>query len=76
MFKNRSVQIKFVKDSPQDQQTALPPSYSEISVNPEYIINAATDLGAKAVKGAAILMITYMAVDTLRQVIIKSTVSR
>lgn len=69
MFKNRSLQVKYVKDPTDTTEQLLPTTdLKELS---DDLSNKALQLGTQAVKGIALLMVTYIAADTLRQIIVK-----
>lgn len=72
MLKNRSIQLKFVKDPKKDEPVAPP----ETAFDLDHAAVVATVLGKKAVKGAVIVIAAYFAADTLRLVIVDAVTKR
>lgn len=72
MLKNRSIQLKFVKDP----KKVEPVSQPETTFDLDRAADLATDLGTKAVKGAVIVIAAYFAADTLRLVIVDAVTKR
>lgn len=61
MFRNRSIQVKFVKPQTTSEDDTPDTTIADLA----YI---ATLTGKSLVKGGAALMLAYVAADTLRQV--------
>jgi hypothetical protein len=59
MLQNRHIQVKVAKDSEPGQDTSL--------ADTAYIVHAT---GESLIKGAGALMLTYIAADTLRQIVV------
>lgn len=67
MFKNRSIQVKYVKTPRENSETTSEPTPSVDYV--QIARETAESVGKYVVVGVA----TYVAVDTLRQVLVKLT---
>lgn len=63
MFKKHSVQMKFVKDQKSAEADAP-------KVDPDVYVHIAHETAKDVVKGAAALIGTYVAADTLRRIAI------
>lgn len=64
MFKNRSLQVKVIKDD-----DPLMKNYKPKTTPAEYV-QLARETAKDAVKGAVVLMSTYVAADTARRVVV------
>lgn len=66
MLKNKTIQVKLA-DAPKNDSDARP------SKTPEDYVQIARTVGKDLGKGIGVLILTYVAADTLRQVTVQNT---